>query len=48
MPHKLQTEKSQDVSYKSVFIASFAGMFSTDFRIVLLYHTIAGKCMIDA
>ncbi|KAK2378386.1 Organic cation/carnitine transporter 7 [Trifolium repens] len=24
MPHKLQTEKSQDVSYKSVFIASFA------------------------
>lgn len=27
MSHKLQTEKSQDVSYKSVFIASFAGMF---------------------
>ncbi|XP_027344773.1 organic cation/carnitine transporter 7 [Abrus precatorius] len=24
MPHKLQTEKSQDLSYRSVFIASFA------------------------
>lgn len=31
VPHKLQTEKSQDVSYKNVFIASFAGMFSTYF-----------------
>lgn len=37
MPHKLQTEKSQDIRYKDVFIASFAGMFSTDFRIFLLY-----------
>ena len=39
IPDKLQTEKSQDVSYKGVFIASFAGMFTTDFRIILLYHS---------
>lgn len=32
IPHKLQTEKSQDVRYKGVFIASFAGIFNTDFR----------------
>lgn len=38
MPHKLQTEKPQDINYKAVFIASFAGAFSTDIRNVLLYY----------
>lgn len=38
IPHKLQREMSQGVSYKGVFIASFAGMFSADFRVILLYQ----------
>lgn len=45
MPDKLQTEKSQDVRYKSVFIASFAGIFLliSEFS----YLTNAGKCITD-
>lgn len=33
VPHELQTESSQDIRYKDVFIASFAGMFSTDSKV---------------
>lgn len=45
MSHKLQTEKSEDVSYKSIFIASFAGIFLLVSE--LSYPTDAVKCLTD-